>query len=100
VVEEQAPHELQGLVPLELELHYLHGLIALRAILNFELNFLTFLQGLEALALNFTVMHEYITAQFRGNESITFLVTEPLDCASCHSSSPPFFENCGEKERK
>jgi hypothetical protein len=91
----QAPHVLQGPLSSVLALHDPYCLVALWAILNVELNFLTFLQGLEALALNFTVMNEHITAQLCGNEPETLLVTEPLDGTFCHILSPPFLENGG-----
>ncbi len=74
-----------------LQLHYSYGLLAFLTILNFEFDRLTLIQRLIAIALNFIVVHEYVSARISGNKTVTFLVTEPFDCAFRHSSSPPLF---------
>jgi hypothetical protein len=58
---------------------------ALRAALDLELDFLAFLERLEAAHLDRGVMREQIFAAFgRGDEAEAFGVVEPLDGAGCH----------------
>lgn len=74
-------------------LHRLDGrrLLALGAHLDLETHLLTFLQGLEALGLNFREVREQIVAAIvRSDEAETLCVIEPLNGTSCHIT---FLEN-------
>ena len=69
------------------ELHRLDvgSLLAFRALGDFELNFLTFFQGLEAVHVNRgEVCEQILTAIIRSDEAKTFGVIEPLNGTSCH----------------
>ena len=70
----------QGLVGLDVG-----SLLAFRALSNFELHFLTFFQGLEAVHVNRgEVCEQILTAVIRSDEAKTFGVIEPLNGTSCH----------------
>src|SRR6185312_12917937 len=58
------------------------GLQALLALGDDERDALTFLQGLEARALDRAEMHEQVITAFRRDEAKTLGVVEPLDCTA------------------
>ena len=61
---------------------------ALAALSNREFYALAFLQGLEAIALNFRKMRKQILAAIiGGDEAETLRIVEPLDDPSCHENS-------------
>lgn len=63
----------------------IRGLLALRALCDFELYFLTFFQGFEAVHLNRGKVREQIFAAIiRCNKAKTFGIVEPLDRTCCH----------------
>src|ERR1051325_9433745 len=81
------------------------GLCALVIGRDFELNFLPFLQRLEALSLDHRIVDEHVGATFLLDESIPLLVVEPLHGTLCHcaitSSRPtPTQSNGNPKKRK
>ena len=66
----------------------LGGLLALRAILHFELDLLVLLEGLEAAALDFgEVGEEVFAAAVRLDEAEALRVIEPLDGTGAHCIS-------------
>lgn len=72
----------QGLVGLDVG-----SLLAFRALSNFELHFLTFFQGLEAVHLDCGKVGEQIfTAVIRSDKSEAFGIVKPLDGTCCHKS--------------
>ena len=61
------------------------SLLAFRALRDFELHFLTFFQGLEAVHVDCgEVCEQILTAVIRSDEAKTFGVIEPLNGTSCH----------------
>src|SRR5450830_15248 len=63
------------------------SLLAFRALRDFELNFLTFFKGLEAVHLNCReVCKQIFTAVVRSDKAEAFRIVEPLDCTCCHKS--------------
>ena len=48
------------------------------------LNLIILIERLEALHVQACEMHEYIITVLIGNESVTFLIVEPLDCSLVH----------------
>jgi len=58
------------------------SLQAFLALGDYERDALTFLQGLEARALDRAEMHEQVITAFRRDEAKTFGVVEPLDCTA------------------
>ena len=61
------------------------SLLAFRALRDFELHFLTFFKGLEAVHLNCGKMREQIfAAVIRSDEAKAFGIVEPLDGTCCH----------------
>jgi hypothetical protein len=63
------------------------SLLAFGALRDFELDFLTFFEGLEAIHLDRReVSKQILTAVVRSNETKTFGVIEPFDCTCCHKS--------------
>lgn len=63
------------------------SLLAFGALRDFELNFLTFFQGLEALHLDCGKVGEQIfTAVIRSDKSEAFGIVKPLDGTCCHKS--------------
>ncbi len=63
------------------------SLFALGSHRDFEFDGLTFAKGLETLALDRGEMDKYVLfPTLGGDEAVTFLITEPLDCASGHLS--------------
>ena len=61
------------------------GLFSFRALSDFKLDFLAFLESLEAIHLNCgEVCEKVFTTVVRGNETITFGVVKPFDSTSCH----------------
>jgi hypothetical protein len=58
------------------------SLQAFLALGDYERDALTFLQGLEARALDRAKMHEQVITAFRGDEAKTLGVVEPLDCTA------------------
>lgn len=65
-------------------LAYVGRLIPLRPLSHFELNFLSFFQGLIALTGHGTVMNEYVFAVLAGDEAISLLIAEPLHFTFSH----------------
>ena len=57
-------------------------LLALLAVSDGEFHLVTFVEGAEALALNFRVMDENVSAIFGGDEAIALITVEPLDDAT------------------
>ena len=61
------------------------SLLAFGALRDFELDLLTFLEGLESVHVNRGEMGEQIFAAIiRSNEAKTLRIIEPLYCACCH----------------
>jgi hypothetical protein len=62
------------------------SLLAFRALRDFELDFLTFFQGLEAVHVDRgEVCEQILAAIIRSDEAETFGVIEPLNGTSCHN---------------
>ena len=55
------------------------------ALCNVKLYSLTFIESLEAIALDCGEMYEDISAVIGCDKSITFLCVEPLNLACCHT---------------
>ena len=70
--------------PSELDRTNVLGFFALLATADVELDALTLLEGLEALALDGREVHEHIIALFPGDEAIALLLIEKLHSALCH----------------
>lgn len=68
----------------ELNFDDINSLVAFGTFGKFEFDFLALIQRFIAVTLNRAEMHENIRAIFRSNESITFLIAEPLDFTFCH----------------
>lgn len=69
----------------------IRSLWALRALGNFELNLLAFVQGFETRAFDFVGMGEYVLAAVGwGNETITFGVIKPFNGSSNSFRHPTF----------
>ena len=63
------------------------SLLAFRALRDFELDFLTFFESLEAVHLDCGEVGEQIlTAVIRSDKAEAFRVVEPLDGTCCHKS--------------
>jgi hypothetical protein len=63
------------------------SLLAFRALRDFELDLLTFFEGLEAVHLDCGKVGEQIfTAVIRSDKSEAFGIVEPLDGTCCHKS--------------
>ena len=63
------------------------SLLAFRALRDFELDFLTFFERLEAVHLDCGKVREQIfTAVIRSDKAEAFRIVEPLDCTCCHKS--------------
>ena len=61
------------------------SLLAFRALRDFELNFLTFFEGLETVHVDCGEVREQIfAAVIWGDEAKTFGIIEPLNCTCCH----------------
>lgn len=61
------------------------SLLAFRALRDFELYFLTFFEGLEAVHLDCgKVCKQILTAVIRGDKAEAFGIVEPLDGTCCH----------------
>lgn len=72
---------------ISLALLNIRSLLAFGALRYFELDLLTFFEGLEAVHLNCGEVGEQIfTAVIRSNESEAFGIVEPLDGTCCHKS--------------
>lgn len=64
------------------------SLLAFRALRDFERNFLTFFQSLEAVHLDCGKVGEQIlTTVIRSDKAETFGIIEPLDGTCCHNAS-------------
>lgn len=63
---------------------HIDGLLALATGGDLEFDDLSLVQGLEAIALDLTVMDENILTIFQGYESIALAVVEPFDCTFSH----------------
>ena len=64
------------------------SLLALGALRNIKLDFLTFFQGLEAVHGDCRKVCEQIFAATIGcDETKTFGIVKPFHCASCHNAS-------------
>lgn len=62
-------------------------LLALWALRDFELDFLTFFEGLEAVHVDCREVRKQIfTTIVWRNEAKTFGIIEPLDCTCCHKN--------------
>jgi hypothetical protein len=75
--------------------HFYHaiGLRAFLALHNFELYLIAFLQALVAFRLYGAVMDENIGTVLLANESESFCIVKPLNCAfnACHLHTFPIF---------
>jgi hypothetical protein len=61
------------------------SLLAFRALRDFELNFLTFFEGLETVHVDCgEVRKQILAAVIWSDEAETFGIIEPLNCTSCH----------------
>lgn len=61
------------------------SLLAFRALRDFELNFLTFFEGLETVHVDCGEVREQIfAAVIWSDEAKTFGIIEPLNCTCCH----------------
>jgi hypothetical protein len=61
------------------------SLLAFRALRDFELDFLTFFEGLETVHIDCGEVREQIlTAVIRSDEAKTFGIIEPLNSTCCH----------------
>ena len=58
---------------------------AFRAFDDFKVDYLSFVQGFETLALNCGVMNEYILTGFLGDETKPLFIIEPLYFATRHN---------------
>ena len=64
------------------------SLLAFWALRDFELNFLTFFEGLESVHVDCGKVSEQIfTAIIRSDKAEAFRIVEPLDCTCCHNAS-------------
>jgi hypothetical protein len=64
------------------------SLLAFRALRDFELNFLTFFEGLETVHVDCGEVSEQIfTAVIWSDEAKTFGIIEPLNSTSCHKKN-------------
>lgn len=70
-----------------LEFVNVRRLWTLRTFDDFELYSLTFIQGLETVALNCAEVYEYIFAAFNLDETETFFCVEPLNCTLLQMNS-------------
>ncbi len=70
---------------LELRSLNVRSLLAFRALRDFELDFLTFFESLEAVHLDCgKVRKQIFTAVIWGDKAEAFRIVEPLDCTCCH----------------
>jgi hypothetical protein len=61
------------------------SLLAFRALRDFELNFLTFFEGLETVHVDRgEVCEQIFAAVIWSDEAKTFGIIEPLNCTCCH----------------
>ena len=67
----------------ELKLYYVCSLVATVAANNVEFYSLTFVEGLETVALDSGEVNEYIVAAFDGDETIALFAVKPFYC-TCH----------------
>lgn len=64
------------------------SLLAFRALRDFELNFLTFFEGLETVHVDCgEVCEQIFAAVIWGDEAKTFGIIEPLNCTCCHKKN-------------
>ena len=64
------------------------SLLAFRALRDFELNFLTFFEGLETVHVDCGEVSEQIfAAVIWSDEAKTFGIIEPLNCTCCHKKN-------------
>ena len=63
---------------------YIDSLLAFTTGGDLEFYDLALVQGLEAIALDLTVMDKNILTFFQGYESIALAVVEPFDCTFSH----------------
>lgn len=64
------------------------SLLAFRALRDFELNFLTFFEGLETVHVDCgEVSKQIFAAVIWGDEAKTFGIIEPLNCTCCHKKN-------------
>jgi hypothetical protein len=64
------------------------SLLAFRALRDFELNFLTFFEGLKTVHVDCGEVSEQIfTAVIRSDEAKTFGIIEPLNSTCCHKKN-------------
>lgn len=64
------------------------SLLAFRALRDFELNFLTFFEGLETVHVDCgEVREQVLAAVIWSDEAKTFGIIEPLNCTCCHKKN-------------
>ena len=64
------------------------SLLAFRALRDFELNFLTFFEGLETVHVDCgEVSKQIFAAVIWSDEAKTFGIIEPLNCTCCHKKN-------------
>jgi hypothetical protein len=64
------------------------SLLAFWALRDFELNFLTFFEGLESVHVDCGKVSEQIfTTIIWSDKAETFRIVEPLNCTCCHNAS-------------
>ncbi len=81
-----SPEALHG-VTKSLDFADVLGLQTLLALGDFELNPVTFVEGLKSIRLNRGEVDEYVLASILGNETKTLLVLKPLHSTLCHAAT-------------
>jgi hypothetical protein len=67
------------------------SLLAFRALRDFELDFLTFFEGLKTVHVDCgEVCEQILAAVIRSDEAKTFGIVEPLNSTSCHKELSNF----------
>src|SRR3990167_1549447 len=66
-------------------------MLAFRPVGDFKLNHLSFIQGLETIPLNRRIVDKDVLARLQFDETVAFLIIEPLHLPLRHSLSPPFY---------
>lgn len=72
---------------MKLQLSYVNCLWSLCSVYYFELHFSALVQGLEAFHVQSRVVYEYIVAGLIGDEAVTLLIVEPLNCTFVHDDT-------------
>jgi hypothetical protein len=77
------------------------SLLAFRALRDFELDFLTFFEGLESVHLDCgKVRKQIFAAIIRSNKAEAFRVVKPLDSTCCHKSVSQILTNHTSRKSK